>query len=254
MGPAFPDISLLVTHYNRSRSLERLLEAFEQLHCTFGKIVVSDDASSADHLDRIRQLQNRFGLELVSTAINRGLGHNINKGQDAVRTPYTLYVQEDFIPLPPFPEKLAFALGYLEQRRDTDIARFYSYRKYPDLRSVGQGFSEMIFRPFSMGYEKFYYYSDHPHLRRSDFLNKFGRYAEGIPSDITEYRMMLAFLRKKGKGIYYDDHRGLFEQVNSAEEPATVKRAAYRQSNRFLIRNIRHAYRFVKFNFNYFRP
>jgi len=250
----FPDISLLITHYNRSNSLERLLSSFESLNCSFGNIVVSDDASEGIHIEKIHSLKNRFNLQLLRAEKNMGLGNNINKGQDAVNTSYTLYVQEDFIPLPLFPEKLMIALEYMVKMKDIDMVRFYSYRKYPYLKSLANGFSLMEFSPFSRGYEKFYYYSDHPHLRRSDFLQKFGRYEEGIRSDVTEYRMMLSFLRKRGKALYYNEHHSLFEQVNSHDEPSTVKRSDLRQTNNFLIRNIRHLYRFIKFNFNYFRP
>jgi glycosyltransferase involved in cell wall biosynthesis len=250
----FPDISLLITHYNRSNSLERLLSSFESLNCSFGNIVVSDDASEAVHIEKINSLKNRFNLQLVRAEKNMGLGNNINKGQDAVKTSYTLYVQEDFIPLPLFPEKLMIALEYMVKRKDIDMVRFYSYRKYPYLKPLANGFSLMQFSPFSRGYEKFYYYSDHPHLRRTTFLERFGRYEEGIRSDVTEYRMMLSFLRKKGKALYYDGYQSLFEQKNSEDEPSTVKRGDLRQTNHFLIRNIRHLYRFIKFNFNYFRP
>jgi glycosyltransferase involved in cell wall biosynthesis len=254
MDSHFPDITLLITHYNRSNSLEKLLEAFEKLNCSFGNIVVSDDASEAVHIEKILSLKSRFNLELVKAEKNKGLGNNINKGQDAVKTSYTLYIQEDFIPLPLFPEKLVLALEYMKEMQDIDIARFYSYRKYPYLKPLANGFSRMLFSPLSRGYEKFYYYSDHPHLRRSSFFEKFGRYQEGLKSDVTEYRMMLSFLRNKGKGIYFDQYQNLFEQVNDASEPSTVKRSALRQTNNILIRNIRHVYRYIKFNYHYFRP
>jgi hypothetical protein len=91
-------------------------------------------------------------------------------------------------------------------------------------------------------------------LRRSNFFEKFGRYAEGIKSDVTEYRMMLSFLRNKGKGLYYEDYKGLFEQSNSDEEPSTVKRTAWKQKDGFFISMIRDLYRYLKFNYNYFRP
>jgi glycosyltransferase involved in cell wall biosynthesis len=250
----FPNVSLLITHYNRSSSLERLLLAFEKLNCSFGQIVVSDDGSQPEHIEKIISLKPRFGLDLVTTEKNKGLGNNINKGQDAVKCLYTLYVQEDFVPRPIFPEKLKFSVECLDKMKDMDIVRFYSYRKYPYLQPLANGFSRMIFHPFSWGYEKFYYYSDHPHLRRSSFFEKFGRYEEGLKVEPTEYRMMLSFLRKKGRGLYYDDYRALFDQANSEVEPSTVKRGGLKRSDNLLIANIRHLYRHLRFNFNYFRP
>ena len=49
-----------------------------------------------------------------SMTFDSGLGNNINKGQDAVKTPLTLYVQEDFTPAAIFPE--SFTHGTSAQR------------------------------------------------------------------------------------------------------------------------------------------
>src|SRR5690349_1030002 len=99
----FPEVSLLVTHYNRSRSLERLLKRYKELNCVFGEIIVSDDGSKPEHLDYINSLKSNYTFTLVTTEKNKGLGNNINKGQDAVTKPFTLYVQEDFDPTAAFP-------------------------------------------------------------------------------------------------------------------------------------------------------
>lgn len=254
MDFTFPEVTLLITHYNRSASLERLLLAFGNLKCSFGNIIVSDDASKAFHQEKMAFLKSRFHFQLVNSGVNKGLGHNLNQGQDAVETEYTLYIQEDFIPQPLFPEKLVFSLDCLKKMNDLDLVRFYAYRKYPYLKPLANGFSRMDFGPFKWGYEKFYYYSDHPHLRRSGFLEKFGRYEEGVKSDVTEYRMMLSFLRHRGKGLFYDDYNSLFDQYNPDDEPSTVKRSYLSQSDHWLIRNIRHVFRHLKFNYNYFRP
>lgn len=247
----FPDVTLLVTHYNRSRSLERLLTSFNNLHCGFGDIVVSDDGSKPEHLDYLKNLQQRLSFRLVTTPKNKGLGNNINKGQDAVTTPFTLYVQEDFDPTALFPQKLSEALSILHERNDLDIARFYAYTKYPYLKPLRNGFSEMRFNLFRPGYMKFYMYSDHPHLRRSNFFEKFGRYVEGEKVEKTEYLMMMSFLRHKGKGIQYENINDLFEQKNSSAEPSTVRRNFWRENESMLMRNMRHFYRHVKLNFEY---
>src|SRR4051812_14313978 len=170
----FSDVTLLVTVYNRSRSLQRLLASFSNLNCIFGDIVVSDDGSRPEHLAAIEQLRATYPFRLVTTPKNRGLGHNINKGQDAVKTPYTLYVQEDFVPRDIFPSKLHEALSFMSQQDDVDMVRFYSYFKYPYLTPIKEGLGEMQFKTSLPGYKKYYMYSDHPHLRRSNFFNKFG--------------------------------------------------------------------------------
>jgi len=242
----FPDISLLITHYNRSSSLERLLEAFKNQEITFGDIVVSDDGSKPEHLAKLKELQSIYPFKLITTPVNKGLGNNINKGQDAVETPLTLYVQEDFDPFPGYGSHLKDAVEIMQERPDVDLARFYAYFKYPYLKPYKKGFSEMMFKIWYPGHRKFHCYSDHPHLRRSNFLEKFGRYREGIKGDRTEFLMALSFLKNKGKAMFYEDYKGLFDQVNSADEPSTMTRSDLRQSNNPLIAFVRMIYRNVK--------
>lgn len=176
----FPETTLLITHYNRSESLERLLKCFKALDCKFGGIVVSDDGSRPDHLKKLESLMDQYAFELVKTPVNKGLGNNINKGQDAVKTAYTLYVQEDFEPAEIFTTHFKDALDFMQSDTTLDIVRFYAYFTYPNLIPYGKGYSEMIYSFWNWNHLKFYCYSDHPHLRRSNFLNKFGRYPEGI--------------------------------------------------------------------------
>jgi glycosyltransferase involved in cell wall biosynthesis len=246
----FPAVTLLVTHYNRSKSLERLLASFTELNISFGAIVVSDDCSKAEHLDLVKELQLQYGFKLVTTPQNRGLGNNLNKGQDAVNTPYTLYVQEDFVPTPKFLRPFEHALGVLEEVKEMDIARFYAYSAYPYLKPYSGGFSEMIYKPWQADTAKIYNYSDHPHLRRSSFFDKFGRYKEGIKSDRTEYLMCISFLQKGGKGIFYNNFKDLFLQENSSEEPSTVTRSNWRNSSNIAVSLIRSVYRQVKYNYD----
>ncbi len=246
----FNDVSLLVTHYNRSHSLQHLLQSFQHIGCTFGEIVVSDDGSKPEHLDYVKSLRHQFGFRLVTTPLNKGLGNNINKGQDAVTLPYTLYVQEDFEPAFHFGMHFQNALHIMNEKQDTDMMRFYAYFKYPYLEPYKHGFSQMCFSPWLPGYQKFYSYSDHPHLRRSNFFDKFGRYAEGVKGDVTEYRMMMSFLKKKGNAMFYEDYKELFFQKNTAAEPSTMKRDFWRESNNLLVHQLREVYRYVKFNYD----
>lgn len=247
----FDTVTLLITHYNRSSSLGRLLETFDYLDCRFASIIVSDDGSQKHHLDALFGLQVRFGFDLFTSPVNKGLGNNINKGQAAVKTPYTLYVQEDFVPTDLFPEKFRSSLDLMEKGPEYDMARFYAYTKYPCLKPVGEGFSEMIFQPWKLNYQKFYYYSDHPHLRRSTFPVKFGRYAENEKTERTEYKMMFSFLKNKGKALFYENYQDLFLQLNSSVEPSTVRRNFWRENNNVLISGVRHLYRHLRFNLDY---
>jgi glycosyltransferase involved in cell wall biosynthesis len=241
---AFNNVTLLVTHYNRVRSLERLLNAFKSLNVSFGDIVVSDDGSKSDVVEELKQLQSTYNFNLVTTPKNKGLGNNINKGQDAVTTPYTLYVQEDFEPTLIFAEHFKDALQFMEEDTGLDIARFYAYFRYPYTKPYSKGFSEMLFNisPLAHNHLKFYVYSDHPHLRRSSFLEKFGRYREGIKGDLTEFSMAASFIQKKGRGILFDDFTTLFYQKNSPDEPSTMGRAGWRENKNIFALAARAAY------------
>src|ERR1700760_1806914 len=138
----FDAITLLITHYNRSQSLERLLKTFGDQGIEFGDIVVSDDGSKPEHQERIKEMAGPYHFRLITTPVNKGLGNNINKGQDAVNTPYTLYVQEDFDPFPGYKKHLQDALSIIDERSDIDLIRFYAYFKYPYLKPYRDGFSE----------------------------------------------------------------------------------------------------------------
>ena len=247
----FDQITLLITHYNRSKSLERLLEAFSKKKIVFGDVVVSDDGSADEQIAYLHHIQKVHNFRIIGTKKNAGLGNNINKGQKAIHTPYTLYVQEDFNPLSGYSKHLQDALDIMNEKPEIDLVRFYAYFKYPYLKPYRNGFSEMIFKIWYPGYRKFHVYSDHPHLRRSSFLQKFGNYKEGVKGDKTEFLMAISFLKNKGKAMFYEDFRCLFEQKNSSDEPSTMKRSDLRQSSNVLISFIRSVYRNVKHTADY---
>ena len=215
-----PDVSLLITHYNRSASLERLLTSLRGLQCNFAEVIVSDDGSKPEHRARLEELRDEHGLTLVSTEVNRGLGNNLNKGQDAVKTPFVIYVQEDFCPTSAFPQRFANALLMMKERDDLDVVRFFWQRRYPLLKPYKNGFSEMAFKLVHPGSQKYFCYSDTPHLRRSNFFQRFGRYAEGIPAIKTEKSMVMSFLQSRGKAIICD-RSDSFIHENSLQEPST---------------------------------
>lgn len=248
--PAFTTVTLLITHYNRSKSLERLLIAFKELGVIFGDIIVSDDSSKMVHINAIKQLQKQYDFKLITGSVNKGLGNNLNKGQDAVITPYTLYVQEDFVPTERFIPGFQDAYSLMDEDMAIDIVKFYAYYAYPYLNPFKHGFSEMVYRPWFIDTSKIYSYSDHPHLRRSSFLEKFGRYKEGIRSDRTEYLMCISFIQNKGKGLFYNNFNELFVQKNTSDEPSTVNRADWWKNNNPLVRVIRNIFRQVKYNFD----
>jgi glycosyltransferase involved in cell wall biosynthesis len=246
----FSDVSLLITHYNRSASLERLLKSFADLRCSFNEIVVSDDGSEQSHVNFLKKLQESHKFRLITSETNHGLGHNLNKGQEAVTSALTLYVQEDFVPTALFPKNFVNAVQLMNEDKALDVVRFYAYFAYPYLKPVRLGFSEMIIKPLQLNYKKIYAYSDHPHLRRSSFLSRFGKYAEGIKGDRTEYRMCVSYIQHKGKGLFFEDFGCLFTQINSDVEPSTMTRSNLTQSSNVFVKILRDIYRQVKYNYD----
>lgn len=247
----YSDVSLLVTHYNRSESLLRLIRNFEELKMQFEEIVVSDDGSKKEHVDKLKELEKSGKIKLVTTSVNKGLGNNINKGQDQITTKYTLYVQEDFIPQPLFKEKLHKSMLFMNEDPELDIVRFYAFTRYPSLRPFKEGFYHMKFDFWLQNYHKFSFYSDHPHLRRSSFMEKFGRYPEGLNPEKTEYKMMMSVLRKKARSLFYYNHHHLFHHINSELEPSTMKKNFWRKSQNFGITALRNVYRHLNGNIQY---
>lgn len=138
----------------------------------------------------------------------------------------------------------------LDTEPELDMVRFYAYLKYPYLKPYKKGFSKMVIKPWFTNYKKIYYYSDHPHIRRSTFFQKFGRYAEGLNVDRTEYKMCVSFIKNKGTGLFYDDYKALFNQVNSTSEPSTTTRTSWKNSENPLIAVVRDVYRQLKYNFD----
>jgi glycosyltransferase involved in cell wall biosynthesis len=228
----FPGVTLLITHYNRSSSLERLLSVFYNLNCRFDDIVVSDDASKPEHQEKLQALQQVYHFRLITspTPGNKGFPNNINKGQDAVKTPYTLYVQEDFVPSAICPQHLLDGLQFMNEDKSLDYVRFWSFYRYPTLKPYGKGFSETIYNPWTFNHLTFFMYSDNPHLRRNNFLQKFGRYQEDIDGNISEHNKSISYIQNKGRGLFYEQYETLFEHANSLDEPSTFSRANWRQS------------------------
>ena len=239
----FKEVTLLITHYNRSRSLERLLSSLANLNCTFEDIVVSDDASRPEHLDEVKKMQSRYNFRLVTTPKNGGYGNCINKGMDKINTPYTLYLQEDFVPFDAFPKNFKNALDIMNEDQSVDYIRFWAIGKpYIDLKPYKHGFSEMVYRFWNMHHLKFYQFSDTPNIKRSTFTEKFGRYREGIHGDLTDYYMAISFLHNKGKGLFYNDYEALFSHDNSDEASVSRPLTHWKQNLSLPIRIMRFCY------------
>ncbi len=219
----FQDVTLFITHYNRSKSLERLLSSLTKLQCTFEEIVVSDDASRPEEMAQVRRLQEAYNFRLITTPQNKGYGNCINKGLDSINTPYTLYIQEDFVPFDIFPSHFKDALQIMNEDRSIDYIRFWAINNTKiNLKPYGKGFSEMVYKFWNLSHKKFYQFSDTPNIKRNNFVSKFGRYREGIHGDLTDYYMAISFLHNKGKGLFFNNYSSLFTH-DDIEEGSRIR-------------------------------
>lgn len=217
-------ISLLITHYNRSESLSILLQRLEDLQIKFFEIIVSDDCSIDKHLTRLKSLQKRFNFTLLTTPKNKGLGASLNALHNHATSDYLLYIQEDFVPGKALPAALEKGHQLLHTDPQWDLVRFYAFpwAQFPYQRKFKDGFNELLFRisPLYNSHLKFFVYSDHPHLKRKDFTEKFGPYMENVKGDVTEQTMCRNFLKNNGKALFFEENQTLFEHENTEEEPA----------------------------------
>lgn len=246
----YKEITLLITHYNRTVSLERLLLSIEKLDIAFAEIIVSDDGSDAAHLLYLKQLQEMYKFNLVTSEKNKGLAANINKGQRAASTPYVLYVQEDFEITPLFKTVLPESLAMMKTDKDLDLVRFFAHFRYPYLQPYVGDFEEVAIPALAFDYNKIYAYSDTPHLRRASFEQKFGAYREDLRADRMEYRMCISFIVNKGRCVINRHYASLFMHENLSLEPSTATRPFRQSSKEFVIRVMRYWYRQLKYNWD----
>lgn len=236
----FKDVTLLITHYNRSKSLERLLASLARLNCRFEEIVVSDDASRPEEMAQVKRIQGIYNFRLVTTPKNGGYGNCINKGEDAIDTPYTIYLQEDFVPFAVFPEHFKDALQIMNEDKSIDYIRFWAIEDmHINLKPYGKGFSLMEYKFWNMSHLKFYQFSDTPNIRRSNFIEKFGRYREGIFGDKTDYYKAISFIHNKGKGLFYDKYDTLFTHDDEEEGSRIRSGNNWRQKQNIFVRILR---------------
>ncbi|MES2457714.1 MAG: glycosyltransferase [Bacteroidota bacterium] len=221
------DITLLVTHFNRSESLSRLLQTLSNIGLSFTEIIISDGGSNDKHLNEVIRLRDVYNYTLLTTEENKGLGNSINVGQDAAKTNFIVYIQEDFVPKPAFKAALIDGLEIIKSEPKWDLVRFYAFpwAPFPYRKPYKKGFSELIFSlsPFYTNHNKFYVYADHPHIKRKTFPEKFGRYVETLSGDVTEMAMCRSFLKNQGEALYFDRFEDLFEHDNPEDEPGQFR-------------------------------
>lgn len=182
-----PKVSVVFITYNRPEFLLKAITGFK-LNCKYPnlELIVSDDCSEPPIEEHLKD----FPIDIFTkTEINQGLGANSNNGLRAATGEFILHNQDDFVCISnePFIEK---SIAIMEKHFEVGLVRLHHLTPFPNKTnhtlSDGTPYSILKFdQPIDMK-NRIYIYSDHPHLKRANFHDKCGYFAEGLKVGETE--------------------------------------------------------------------
>ena len=212
-GVRWPLVSVVLVSYKRLELLQRTLEAFQDC-CTYPNLefVLSDDGSPPRQQALMRRLPfDRFAMANK----NQGMGANQNKGIRAARGQFIFHLQDDFV----CRKRCDFIQESLEVLREVPEIGIIRYGEVWALNRyrVVTTSSGLKVRSFDWQQDDpkygLYVYSDHPHLKRREFHETLGWYAEGLPVGKTEDEFCRRFLAAKRWRLGYIEGYDLFENI-----------------------------------------
>ena len=195
MNPNKLIISFLITHYNRSDDLEYCVKSILDLNLTNYEIIVSDDGSDLEHVEKIKS----FRIDkLLLWDQNQGLASNLNKGIAFCEGNYLIYCQEDF--------KLDHNLKTIINEcmsllctDDVDLIRFTSNFKFKNLYSLTENISIIPKFSWKNILTNYYQYSDHPFITTKMFFEKYGYYMENTSGRYGEMEYAIRIFKSHAK-------------------------------------------------------
>lgn len=184
-------LSVVFLSYNRTDLLAgaigSLRSALAEPPRLEAEIVVSDDASTGEHAERLGQID---ADAVVRAPDNRGLSHNHNQGLRACRFDPILSIQDDWRFVGQRAD-LEAALTILRRDQTVGVVNFCPSGEPLDheLRTLPDGRAYQVFandrlrrlRPSSRRP-----YTDRPHLKRRAFVEDLGDYREDLPMTRAE--------------------------------------------------------------------
>jgi len=187
IGNKSPKVSVVFITYNRPDFLMDSIKAIRN-NCKYPnlELIVSDDGTKPS----IKKFLHDLAIDkLVTSETNQGLGANSNKGIKAGTGEYILHLQDDFecVSTEPFIEK---SIQIIKTHSDVGLVRLHHSTRFPNKIDYklpdGTPYSILGFdQPKDMK-NNIYIYSDHPHLKKSDFHDKSGYFTEGLKVGETE--------------------------------------------------------------------
>lgn len=215
-------LSVLITHYNRPKALQKCLEAILKLNfnCLI-ELVVSDDGSEPENLRAIQQLQIDH---LVTTSKNQGLASNLNRGIKACTGDFIMYVQEDFIIKPEILNVLPESMDLISNGQ-LDMVRYRANYVFQHLIPV----SQHIFRIPRFSFKNFnintFQYSDNPFLTTRSFFESLDYFLENTSGPYGETEFAIRVLKSKAKiGIADKNYFAANTESSSVMVTTTIKR------------------------------
>ncbi|SDR64033.1 Glycosyl transferase family 2 [Rhizobiales bacterium GAS113] len=194
MSGALPKVSVVFLTYNRAHTLvatyETLLALMDYPRDRL-ELILSDDGSDARNKRIIERLD--FDRWLISKT-NAGLGASSNKGIRAASGDFILQMQDDWI-LTGRRDFLRKAVEVLQSMPDIGMILFRDRPELPvrERRQFGGLAVDLLLdRVNAKGVIMRVgdgAYSDNPHLKRRDFHQIVGQYAEGVPMAKMELEM-----------------------------------------------------------------
>ena len=229
-------LSILITHYNRPKSLKECLQAIQALKLEYPhEIVVSDDCSAFENIELIKKIE---GVRLILSDSNRGLAANLNHGIKACKGDYILYCQEDFLLKKTILDVLPECFKSLDSGQ-VDMVRFRANYKFNKLIKISEHINKIPKFSLHNFHINTFRYSDHPFITSPDFYKRFGYYLENSsgPYGETEFAIRILKLKatigittrdyiKANEGVASVIHQGVF--VKTTRLNNGFKRKAHR--------------------------
>jgi len=208
-----PVVSVVLISYNRVQYLRRSLEAFRDC-CTYPNLefILSDDGSTPEQQALMRRLP--FDTFVMATK-NEGMGANQNKGIRAARGQFIFHLQDDFV----CQKRCDFIQESLEVFHEVPEIGYIRYGDVSHLKCYKPLTTSSGLRVRSFDWQQddpefgIYVYSDRPHLKRREFHETMGWYAEGLPVGQTEDEFCRRCLTVAPWGVGYIEGYDLFETI-----------------------------------------
>jgi glycosyltransferase involved in cell wall biosynthesis len=207
-------LSIIVTSYNRPHYLIRTIEALRRNVAIDFELIINDDCSSIETISAIRKINPDIA---IFNSQKLGFGASLNRACKIASGDYHLILQDDFAANYNLNKYINTAIEILE-RGDVDIFRLGSandfIRFYPNMpgsmvdywKNVNQSvfnYNGMQIKTVIAGHETVWVYTDNPHIRKKDFLSRFGNYLENETMVKTEIDMKKRFNMMNGKSSWF---------------------------------------------------